>query len=105
MSEVEETIGRIKTHGSVEGLIIVNNEENIIRNTLGPERKELSETIVRTIPPLAKKARSVIRDLDPNNNLTFLRMRSKNIEIMVAPDESYMLIVVQRTGEAKKEDS
>ena len=34
---------------------------------------------------LAAKARSVIRDLDSTNDLTFLRLRSKKHEIMVAP--------------------
>ena len=34
---------------------------------------------------LADKARSVVRDLDPTNDLTFLRLRSKKHEIMVAP--------------------
>jgi dynein light chain roadblock-type len=31
------------------------------------------------------KAKSIIRDLDPTNDLTFLRIKSKNNEIMVAP--------------------
>ena len=37
------------------------------------------------ITAIAAKARSVIRDLDPTNDLTFLRLRSKKHEIMVAP--------------------
>ncbi|CAE7268701.1 Dynlrb2 [Symbiodinium pilosum] len=38
------------------------------------------------ISQLAAKARSVVRELDPQNDLTFLRIRSKKHEIMVAPD-------------------
>lgn len=37
------------------------------------------------IQQLADKARSVVRDLDPSNDLMFLRMRTKKHEIMVAP--------------------
>lgn len=37
------------------------------------------------IHQLAAKARSTVRDLDPQNDLTFLRIRSKKHEIMVAP--------------------
>lgn len=37
------------------------------------------------ISQLSDKARSVVRDLDPSNDLTFLRIRSKKHEIMVAP--------------------
>ena len=44
---------------------------------------------------LAKKARSVIRDIDPLNDLTFFRIRSKRQEIMVAPDKNLFLIVIQ----------
>lgn len=47
------------------------------------------------ISQLSDKARSVIRDLDPTNDLTFLRIRSKKHEIMVAPDKEFILIVVQ----------
>lgn len=31
------------------------------------------------------RARSIVRDIDPQNDLTFLRIRSKKNEIMVAP--------------------
>lgn len=34
------------------------------------------------------KARSTVRDIDPQNDLTFLRIRSKKNEIMVAPGKS-----------------
>jgi dynein light chain roadblock-type len=44
---------------------------------------------------LADKARNVVRDLDPSNDLTFLRVRSKKHEIMVAPDKDFLLIVIQ----------
>ena len=37
------------------------------------------------IPQLALMARSLVRDLDPQNDLQFLRIRSKMHEIMVAP--------------------
>ena len=38
---------------------------------------------------LTAKARSVVRDIDPQNDLTFLRIRSKKNEIMVAPGNNY----------------
>ena len=47
------------------------------------------------ISQLAAKARSVVRDLDPQNDLTFLRIRSKKHEIMVSPDKDFILIVIQ----------
>ena len=44
---------------------------------------------------LTKKAKSMIRDLDPSNDLAFLRIKTKNEEILVTPDKDYMLIAVQ----------
>lgn len=37
------------------------------------------------IQALVNKSSSVVKDLDPANDLTFLRIRSKKSEIMVAP--------------------
>ena len=50
MSEVEETINRIKTHKSVQGIVIVNNEGNIIRSTFPNEKKDEGEAIAKSIP-------------------------------------------------------
>ncbi|KAH9580781.1 Dynein light chain roadblock-type 2, partial [Schistosoma haematobium] len=50
------------------------------------------------IQQLVAKSRSAVRDLDPSNDLTFLRIRSTRNEIMVAPDRDYSLIVIQETS-------
>ncbi|KAK9392823.1 Dynein light chain roadblock, partial [Crotalus adamanteus] len=42
---------------------------------------------------LTMKAKSTVRDIDPQNDLTFLRIRSKKHEIMVAPGV-YILMVL-----------
>lgn len=72
--------------------MIVNSEGVPIRSTL-ESRHTLQYSAL--ISQLAAKARSVVRDLDPQNDLTFLRIRSKKHEIMVAPDREYILIVIQ----------
>jgi dynein light chain roadblock-type len=46
----------------------------------------------------------MVRDLDPTNDLIFLRIKAKLYEIMVAPDKDFMLIVVQGKSGDKKED-
>jgi dynein light chain roadblock-type len=92
MSEVEETLNRIKQHRGVVGIVIVNSEGVAIRSTLD---SKLTLQYSSLISQLAAKAKSIVRDLDPTNDLTFLRIRSKKHEIMVAPDKDYVLIVVQ----------
>lgn len=44
---------------------------------------------------LVIKARSAVRTLDTQDDLTFLRIRSRRHEIMIAPDRDYVLMVVQ----------
>jgi len=94
MSEVEETLQRIKSHKSVQGIIIVNNEGTTIRSTYQGERKDEGDIIAKNVHQLALKAKSLIRDLEPVNDLSFLRIKSKLYEIMVAPDKEFMLIVI-----------
>jgi len=96
MSEVEETIKRIQSHKGVVGIIVVNSEGIPIRTTL-----DNSTTVqyAGLIHQLTIKARGVVRDIDPQNDLTFLRLRSKKHEIMIAPDKEYLLIVIQNPSE------
>eukprot|EP01066_Platyproteum_vivax_P012315 Platyproteum_vivax@DN5597_c0_g1_i2.p1 len=93
MAEIEETINRIKTHKGVLGVVIVNREGIPIRSTI--EDKDETMKYASYISNLAGLARTSIRDLDPQNDLTFVRIRSKKHEIMVAPDRDYILIVIQ----------
>ncbi len=66
----------------MQGLIVVNSEGIPIKTTL-----DNSTTVqyAGLLHQLTSKARSVVRDIDPQNDLTFLRIRSKKHEIMVAP--------------------
>ncbi|XP_065168982.1 dynein light chain roadblock-type 2 [Atheta coriaria] len=95
-NEIEETMKRIQSHKGVVGTIVVNSEGIPIKSTL-----DNSSTVqyAGLISALADKARSVVRDLDPTNDLTFLRIRSKKHEIMVAPDKEFILIVIQNPAE------
>ena len=63
-----------------------------IKTTLEP-----AETVQHAalITHFTSKAKSVIKQLDKSNELTFLRVRSKNHEIMIAPDKDYILVVLQ----------
>ena len=99
-SEVEERIARIQTHKGVKGLIIVKktemkegNQPQIVRTSMG-QNEETIKYAVR-LSELSITARSLVRDLDPKNDLTFLRVTCKKYDIMIAPDRDYFLIVIQ----------
>ncbi|MFN9897280.1 MAG: roadblock/LC7 domain-containing protein [bacterium] len=76
-------------------MLIVGEEGNIINSY--PEKESKRETIAASIAQLAMKARSVVRDLNPLNDLTFFRVRAKNREIMVAPSQEHLFLIVVQT--------
>ena len=82
----------MKSHRGVEGILIVNSEGQILKSTLTPEQ---SAEHAALLSQLASKARSIVRTLDSSNDLSFLRIRSKKNEILVAPDKDFLLIVIQ----------
>lgn len=96
MSEVEETLKRIQSHKGVTGVIVVNQEGIPIRTTM-----DNSTTVqyAGLVHQLTSKARITVRDLDPQNDLQFLRIRTMKHEIMVSPDKDYLLIVVQNPSQ------
>eukprot|EP00478_Filoreta_tenera_P004710 GABV01005152.1.p1 GENE.GABV01005152.1~~GABV01005152.1.p1 ORF type:complete len:110 (+),score=26.68 GABV01005152.1:26-355(+) len=98
MSEVEETLERIKAHRGVEGVIIVNKDGIPIRPSKGLD-EEATRKYAANLSQLAAKARSVVRDLDPQNDLTFLRIRCTKHELLVSPDKDFTLIVIQNPSE------
>lgn len=55
----------------------------------------VGDEYAKYISLLASKAKSLVRDLDPTNDLTFLRIKTKGEEIMVTPDKDFILIAIQ----------
>mmetsp|Transcript_14574 Transcript_14574/g.12379 ORF Transcript_14574/g.12379 Transcript_14574/m.12379 type:complete len:107 (+) Transcript_14574:40-360(+) len=95
MAEFEETFNRIKNmKKSVLGIVICTSAGKIIKSTYGSGAEE-AKNISDVVSQLTVKAKTIIRDLDPSNDLTFMRVKSKHYEIMVAPDKEYLLVVMQ----------
>mmetsp|Transcript_5866 Transcript_5866/g.6535 ORF Transcript_5866/g.6535 Transcript_5866/m.6535 type:complete len:102 (-) Transcript_5866:30-335(-) len=99
MSEVEETIKRIKDHKGVRGILIVNHEGKTLRTTMDPGE---THKYGNQITQLALKARHCVRDVDCQNDLAFMRIKTKFFEIMVAPGKDYLLIVLQCLADEEK---
>lgn len=101
MSEIDDRIERIKRHTGVTGLLIVTykDEEDgkegvpvFVKCTMTLDDK--SKTYGVCLSKLAIYARNLVRDLNPLNDLTFLRIQCKKFEMMIAPDKEYFLIVI-----------
>ncbi|KUF92958.1 Myosin protein [Phytophthora nicotianae] len=106
--EAEETIKRIKSHKGVQAVLIVNQEGVPIYSSTNDDEFAMDHAAL--ISQLAAKAKSTIRTLDPTNDMTFLRIRSKKHEIMIAPgtaraDKDYALIVIQNPNPGAEVDT
>ena len=69
-NEMDEVLKRIQSSRNVAGVMVINNEGIPLKSTLD------SSTTVQyggMVSDLALQARSIVRDLDPTNELTFLR--------------------------------
>ncbi|KAF9160120.1 Dynein light chain roadblock-type 2 [Actinomortierella ambigua] len=92
MSEVEETIRRLTAKKNVQGVVIVNQLGLMIRSTLDAA---LAKQYASLMSELVRMARDSVVQLDAQNELTFLRIRTKKHEIMICPEREYLMIVVQ----------
>ncbi|VDM21871.1 unnamed protein product [Wuchereria bancrofti] len=103
MSDVEETLKRIQSQKNVVGVIIMDSSGiayqftltfigRAIRSTLDDEATQQHCILLHQ---LCDKSKSVIRELDGSNDLTFLRLRTRKHEIMIAPDKDFLLAVIQ----------
>eukprot|EP00794_Sanderia_malayensis_P019376 gene19376-21299_t len=90
--DVEACLSRIKTHTGVLGVIVVNKDDIPVKTTLDNQTTQLYTEHCRQLSQLA---RHTVRDVDPTNDLTFLRIRSKKNEIVIAPDQGYTIITIQ----------
>jgi dynein light chain roadblock-type len=71
---------------------VVNSRGIAIRSTMSQ-----NDTIEygSLITQFTAKAQSTLKSLHPEDDIQFIRIRSKKHEIMIAPEKDYSLIVLQ----------
>ena len=89
MSEIEATINRISSYEGVDRILIIKSVEtedsinsiimrSMINNNkpeLKTEKEKMKENLfAKAIPQLGREAKSLIRQLDSKNDLTFLEL-------------------------------
>lgn len=124
MVDIEETLKRIQSQKNVAGVIVMDSSGTgfysfsllnsspllflcsvhlitmtfyyfvgrVIRSTLDDEATQQHCVLLHQ---LCDKSKNVIRELDSSNDLTFLRLRTRKHEIMIAPDKDFLLAVIQ----------
>ena len=95
-SQVEAALKRIQGHKGVVGTIVVNSEGIPLKTDLDNSNTLQYAAVCKTLVSLA---RNTVRDIDPENELTILRVKTRKNELMIAPWEDYLLIVIQNNNE------
>lgn len=83
IAQVEEMVKRLSDQKGVLGVIISNREGVSIRSTMDPEQSTQYSTLVAG---LANQARAFVREVGPEDDLQFLRVRSNGKEVIIAPN-------------------
>jgi len=92
---MEEALERIKGQPGVEGYIIFNREGVIMRR-MSSMTQDISEKYAKYINELASRARHVTRDLNPEDELRNLRIRTKTKELIVSHSNDFIIVVIQK---------
>ncbi|CAD2222296.1 dynein light chain roadblock-type [Angomonas deanei] len=120
-ADIEELVKRVAMHDHVEGFLIINSEGLCVRHSFTEASRPLAVQYASLLQNLSLKVNSVLHELENNNNnfnnnnasglsgsneLQFIRLRTKKDEIIIAPDNKYLLVVIQKPpgyGEEKVE--
>ncbi|KAL1924586.1 uncharacterized protein VTP21DRAFT_4240 [Calcarisporiella thermophila] len=95
-TEVDETIKRLSSRKGVYAVIVTDLDGHVVRATLENDRaKEYASHVNKLIG----HTRETVAAIDSENDLTFLRVRTRKYEIMVCPDKEYVMIVLQNPAE------
>ena len=85
--------------GGVESYVITDGKGNILRQSKGISTADALR-FATDVMKLTQKARHVVRDLDPKNDLEIMRLRAKDREILAAPGDDFLVIIIQKWREA-----
>lgn len=64
-----------------------------IRSTLDDDTTSQYSVLLQG---LCDKSKNAVKEMDASNDLTFLRLRTKKNEIMIAPDKDYLIAVIYK---------
>ena len=84
-TELEASLERIQSHKGVVGVIVLSSDGAAIRSTMDNSTTLQYVNMCRTMSAMA---RSTVRDIDPQDDLTILRIRTRKHEIMIAPERN-----------------
>ena len=94
---ISDTLARVAALKGVVGYLVVHPKDGSVLQYAGfQDSKRLMLQYAEKLHAFVNVTQSMVRLLDHNDDLTFLRMRRRQREIILAPDlnREYLLIVV-----------
>ncbi|GAM18083.1 hypothetical protein SAMD00019534_012580, partial [Acytostelium subglobosum LB1] len=90
---IEETFKRILGHKGVKGILIINKSGSVIKSTFDSNASlEYSKMVIDIFP----RATALLKQNNNSDEASFFRVRSKDTDIMITPDNDYFLMVVNQ---------
>ncbi|OAF68870.1 hypothetical protein A3Q56_03389, partial [Intoshia linei] len=86
MSDVENILKRIQSHKGVIGLIVMNSDAMAIRTTMDNSTTVQLGTQMQSLMNISRTA---VRDIDPQNDLRVMRIRTLKNELVVVRDKEH----------------
>mmetsp|Transcript_8066 Transcript_8066/g.12627 ORF Transcript_8066/g.12627 Transcript_8066/m.12627 type:complete len:145 (+) Transcript_8066:35-469(+) len=103
VEEVEETVSRISSHKGVLGVMIISEKGNIIHSANNGENNLMERaSIILKVKQYAHGFFSTKSEDSHDNNdehddeddLSFIRIRTQRQELLIAPNNDYLLVVL-----------
>ena len=85
---------RIQDQQGVERYVICNYDGVVLRRS-ATILKTNAETIAQNMTKLAQSAMNISRDLNPNDNLRNLRVKTAKKELILTADKDFLIVVIQ----------
>lgn len=85
----------------MKSVFLVNNKGQVITSSFNSEESE--KEYASLVHDVVGKVRESLLTIDPDDSLTFVRIRTQKAELMIAPERTegkYMLIVIQDPTES-----
>jgi dynein light chain roadblock-type len=97
MVELQETVSRLSSHKGVQAVLILNKQGDILVQSGSGVTAGDDTTQAKFIRQLMHIANTYVASLMPEDEVSFLQIRSKNHqEIMIAPHGDFVLAVLKR---------
>ncbi|KAK4685906.1 dynein light chain roadblock-type, partial [Tremellales sp. Uapishka_1] len=97
--EIEATLARLSAYRNVRGVMILSRTGGIIQSHGTVFEGESGKKYARALGGMVKSVQGAVGECDQGDELKFMRIRTKRHELIITPDERYLLVVLQDPGQ------